>query len=160
MKWLSRLLPPLFVLVVWLAHSRALWLSVLERVKDESTWKRVVKFIRRYGGDLFTQHFLNIGNLRAILHQGVDAWARHVEQTPYAETPALIEALDRDARSSRLGWIGLGDGIGQHHGAVLEHEQVPVDEERLRGIRLQGVGHRDPGAHPRAIGRIVAGSER
>jgi hypothetical protein len=83
------------LLMSWLAHSRALWLSVMERVKDGAYWRRVVKFIRRYGGDLFTQHFLNIGNLRAILHQGVDTWLRHLEENDYDERPKFVDQLDR-----------------------------------------------------------------
>jgi hypothetical protein len=58
----------------WLAHSRTLRLSVLERIADEKAWQSLVQFVERYGRDLFTQRFLNMGNLRAILHQGVDVW--------------------------------------------------------------------------------------
>ncbi|MEX0677447.1 MAG: hypothetical protein WD063_10255 [Pirellulales bacterium] len=58
----------------WLAHSRTLRLSVLERIADDKAWQALKQFIERYGGDLFTQRFLNLGNLRAILHQGVGAW--------------------------------------------------------------------------------------
>jgi hypothetical protein len=64
----------------WLAHSRTLRLSVLERIADEKGWQALVKFIERYGRDLFTQRFLNLGNLRAILHQGVDAWMSRLEE--------------------------------------------------------------------------------
>ncbi|MEX2317102.1 MAG: hypothetical protein WD669_08120, partial [Pirellulales bacterium] len=58
----------------WLAHSRTLRLSVLERIADDKQWQSLQKFVKRYGGDLFTQRFLNMGNLRAILHQGIDVW--------------------------------------------------------------------------------------
>jgi hypothetical protein len=84
------------LLTSWLAHSRALWLSSLERVKDEAAWQHQVSFVKQYGGDLFTQHFLNIGNLRAILHQGVDAWIYHLEEDPYADPPLFVEQLDED----------------------------------------------------------------
>jgi len=88
------------LLISWLAHSRVLWLSVLERVKEEKEWRRVVAFIRRYGSDLFTQHFLNIGNLRAILHEGVDAWLTQLEEDPQAETPRFIEHINGDLSRS------------------------------------------------------------
>lgn len=68
------------LLVSWLAHSRTLRLSVLERVKDKHHWKQLVEFIERYGADLFTQRFFNLGNVRAILHQGVDAWLTQMQQ--------------------------------------------------------------------------------
>jgi len=78
----------------WLAHSRTLRLTVLEKVKQKKPWQRLVAFIKKYGGDLFTQHFLNLGNLRAILHEGVEAWIAQLEDDPYAEQPLFIEHLD------------------------------------------------------------------
>ena len=59
---------------MWLEHSHTLRLSVLERVADDSAWEELVNFIKRYGHDLFTQQFLHLGNIRAILHQGVEQW--------------------------------------------------------------------------------------
>ena len=35
---------------------------------------------RRYGRDLFTPKFLNLGNLRAVLHQRVDTYLRRLEE--------------------------------------------------------------------------------
>ena len=58
------------LLMIWLEHSRTLRLSVLEKIHDKATWKKVISFIEQYGADLFTQRFLNAGNIRSILHQG------------------------------------------------------------------------------------------
>ncbi len=78
----------------WNAHSRTLRLSVLERVADEKAWGQIVRFIRRYGGDLFTQHFLNLGNLRAIHHQGVEEWLEQLEEeVPPGQGPKLLDDL-------------------------------------------------------------------
>ena len=41
------------LLTSWLAHSRTLRLSVLERVHDKASWKKLVEFVERYGGELF-----------------------------------------------------------------------------------------------------------
>ena len=85
------------LLVTWLAHSRTLRLSVLEKVNDRRAWNRLVSFIQRYGKDLFTQRFLNLGNLRAVLHQGVDAWLRGLAEEEEGETPfQLLDHLDRE----------------------------------------------------------------
>ncbi|MDP7206406.1 MAG: hypothetical protein QGH11_12600, partial [Pirellulaceae bacterium] len=62
------------LLVSWLAHSQTLRLSVLERVADNTSWEQLLLFIQKYGKDLFTQHFLAMGNIRGILLQGVDSW--------------------------------------------------------------------------------------
>ena len=83
------------MLVKWLAHSQTLRLSVLERVDSESQWQQLVTFIKRYGHDLFTQYFMNMGNLRAILHQGVETWLARLAEEPEPDDPArLVEELD------------------------------------------------------------------
>jgi hypothetical protein len=83
------------LLVKWLAHSQTLRLSVLERVDSESQWQQLVTFIKRYGHDLFTQYFMNMGNLRAILHQGVETWLARLGEQPEPDDPArLVEELD------------------------------------------------------------------
>lgn len=58
----------------WLAHSQTLRLSPLESVSDGPKWKRLVEFIQAYGDPLFTQGFLQLSNIRAVLHQGVENW--------------------------------------------------------------------------------------
>jgi hypothetical protein len=75
----------------WLTHSRTLRLSVVERLAPESEWDEFVAFIKRYGADLFTQKFLNLGNLRAILHQRAIVWLTNLEQES-APVPGLSEA--------------------------------------------------------------------
>lgn len=81
----------------WLMHSRSLRLSVLEKAADAASWKSLVSFIETYGGDLFTQSMFHVGNLQAILHQGVDRWLAVLE----AERPAhadfrLLDELDKE----------------------------------------------------------------
>ncbi len=51
------------LLTTWLEHSKTLRLSVLEKVRNEDRWQSVVSFVKRYGGELFTQQFLGLGNL-------------------------------------------------------------------------------------------------
>lgn len=82
------------LLVSWLAHSSTLRLSVMESVYDEHVWNELVSFIRTYGGELFTQRFLNLGNIRAILHEGVDVWLDQLRENHRVEL-RLLENLDR-----------------------------------------------------------------
>src|SRR4029078_10412482 len=63
----------------WLTHSKTLRLSVVERLAREDEWIPFVGFVERYGADLFTQKFLNLGNLRSILHQRVAVWLSNLE---------------------------------------------------------------------------------
>ncbi|MCC7086265.1 MAG: hypothetical protein IT427_14775 [Pirellulales bacterium] len=79
----------------WLSHSRTLRLSVLERVDNSKTWQALVAFIRSYGSDLFTQDFFHLGNLRGILHQGVENWLEQLaEDGEAADHLRLFAELD------------------------------------------------------------------
>ncbi len=78
----------------WLAHSRTLRLSVLEKIAKDKPWQRVVKFIKQYGADLFDQAFLNMGNLRTILHHGVEEWLDDAIDEMFDDTSPLPAALD------------------------------------------------------------------
>lgn len=80
----------------WLAHSRNIRISVLETVADRERWRELKHFIEQYGHDLFTQQFMNFGNLRAILHQGVDAFLDSLREEPGAEEEfRVLQDLDR-----------------------------------------------------------------
>ena len=74
----------------WLEHSRTLRLSVLEAVNSTRRWNRLVEFIQRYGADLFSQAFLQLSNLRAILQQGVDQWLEQLQEDPETEDLFLL----------------------------------------------------------------------
>lgn len=81
------------MLILWLKHSQTLRLSVMEKVHKESSMTELVKFITTYGGDLFTQNFLHVGNIRAILHQGVGDWLVQVQESHDPPDIALFRDL-------------------------------------------------------------------
>ena len=78
----------------WLQHSRTVRLSAVERLGSSRDWERFVQFVERYGEDLFTQRFLTLGNLRAILHQQVDEWLETLADKDSEESPRLIQELN------------------------------------------------------------------
>lgn len=82
------------MLMLWLEHSRTLRLSVLEKVHDAQAWERMVSFIQTYGRGLFTQQFLHLGNIRGILHQGVDRWLAQVQKSSSAVDLRLFDELE------------------------------------------------------------------
>lgn len=78
----------------WLSHSQTLRLSVLERIDNDKDWKELRAFVESYGHDLFEQQFMNLGNLRAILHQGVDDWIDRLETgEDEDEIPSFVHDL-------------------------------------------------------------------
>jgi hypothetical protein len=92
----------------WLTHSKTLRLSVVERLTTENEWTAFVAFVERYGADLFTQKFLNLGNLRAILHQRVAVWLSNLEQEPESHDIRLITELDKHIpRDEAAKWLTI-----------------------------------------------------
>jgi hypothetical protein len=92
----------------WLTHSRTLRLSVVERLSNEAEWQPFVAFVERYGGDLFTQKFLNLGNLRAILHQRASVWLSNLEQDPEFEEVKLVSELGTAiSRDEAAKWLTI-----------------------------------------------------
>ena len=85
----------------WLKHSRTLRLSVVEKLAEEKDWRRFVEFIKRYGKDLFDHRLMSsLGNLRGILHQGVETWLETLEEYPDAEDEILL-LRELDTKISR-----------------------------------------------------------
>ena len=82
------------MLQLWLEHSKTLRLSVLEKVHDKPRWLALVDFIRKYGDGLLTQYFLHLGNVRAILHQGVEHWIEQVETSGDTMGLALFDDIE------------------------------------------------------------------
>ena len=72
--YLERLIE--LLLACWLSHSKQIRISPIESLADRGVWNDIKTFIQRYGHDIFTQQFMGFGNLRAILHQGVENYLR------------------------------------------------------------------------------------
>ena len=75
---LEKLLDPL--LAVWMDHSKDLRLSMIEAVDTDEEWKRLCKFIKRYGKDIFQNRFMTLANLRGILHRGVGDYLNYLDE--------------------------------------------------------------------------------
>jgi hypothetical protein len=118
----------------WLAHSRTLRLSVLETIDSERHWKQLVDFIQRYGAPLFTQNFLKLGNVRAILHQGVGPWLEKVrEEGNNEEVAPLLEAIDTRTIQLALAEHLLGvvlEAIIDHHSEYRDYNSTTTQSDR------------------------------
>ncbi len=122
------------MLASWLSHSQTLRLSSLETVADESQWEQLVAFVRRYGDPIFTQSFLKLSNIRAILHQGVGKWIDRVleshdevKDTPLFEDLANGE-LDRQEAER---WVAIVfESILDHHAEFLDYNSTTTQSDR------------------------------
>jgi len=66
---------------LWLKHSKTMRLSSLEALHDEAIREDVRRFIEEYGQELFYPQVLTLGNLRAIIHRGVDWYIEYLERS-------------------------------------------------------------------------------
>ncbi len=78
----------------WLSHSRQIRISPVESITDKSVWSEVKAFIQKYGEDIFTQQFMGFGNLRAVLHQGVENYLKSLVRIKEEESDDELETAD------------------------------------------------------------------
>jgi hypothetical protein len=117
----------------WLSHSRTLRLSILERVHDKASWKRLVEFIERYGDEIFTQRFLNLGNIRAILHQGTAQWLAQLEEDPRDDAPErLLAELGKEiSREEAAEQLSLAlEAIVENYGEYRDYNSTTTQSDR------------------------------
>ncbi len=68
----------------WLRHSQTMRLSAVEGLRQDIIWEDIKAFIIKFGTELFHPKSLTLGNIRVILHNGVD-W--YLEQLAQQEDP-------------------------------------------------------------------------
>ncbi len=82
-------------LALWLKHSRTMRLSSIEELNQPAVWRDVRKFIERYGAELLHARMLTLGNIRSILHNGVERFLDYLEENRDPLHPMqLIDDLD------------------------------------------------------------------
>ena len=79
----------------WLQHSQTMRLTTVEELESPDIADNVKKFIAEYGGDLFHAKLLTLGNIRAILHNGVQQFLDYITETQDPLHPIkLLEDLE------------------------------------------------------------------
>lgn len=117
----------------WLKHSHTLRLSVVERLANPKSWDRFVEFIERFGGDFFNQKFMSLGNLRGILHQGVEHWLESLEEDPAAaEEILLLEELDKSwPRDEAIEILTLAiESVTENYRAYRDYNTTTTQSDR------------------------------
>ncbi|MGW8258259.1 MAG: hypothetical protein ACWGMZ_12290, partial [Thermoguttaceae bacterium] len=117
----------------WLAHSRGARLSVLETVHNDQQWEKLQTFIQKYGSDLFTQQFLNLGNLRAILMAGVDVFITNLYELPEDEAPLrlLADLDDSLSRRDASHWLGLIiEAVVENYPEYVDYNSITTQSDR------------------------------
>ncbi len=121
------------LLRAWLVHSRGVRLSVLEQVNNRGPWTELKKFIEQYGRELFTQRFMNHGNLRGILHQGVEAWLTSLgEEQEEEELFRLLDDLgDRLPREEAVRWLTVAlEAVVENYSEYVDYNSTTTQSDR------------------------------
>jgi len=121
------------LLRIWLRHSRSLRLSVVEKLSDPREWQIFVDFVKRYGPHLLVQHFLDPGNVRAILHQGVDRWfEQSLDEMPDDQRPRLLTELDEEIpRSDAAALLTLAlEAVMENYGEYRDYNATTTQSDR------------------------------
>jgi hypothetical protein len=121
------------LLRAWLVHSRGVRLSVLEAVNSRGPWGELKRFIEQYGSDLFTQRFMNHGNLLGILHQGVDSWLNSLTEEPGEEDHfQLLDDLDnRVPREEAVRWLTVAmEAVVENYAEYVDYNSTTTQSDR------------------------------
>ena len=123
------------MLASWLAHSQTLRLSPLEMVSHPQKWEQLVRFIKTYGDPIFTQMFLQLGNVRAILHQGVATWLQRamVDGDDHLTNTQLFDDLESGVLNVQEAerWMTLVyESLIDHHTEYLDYNSTTTQSDR------------------------------
>lgn len=123
------------LLYSWLSHSQTLRLSPLESVSDKKKWEKMVDFVKRYGDPIFTQMYLQLGNVRAILHQGVANWLeRAVEQGDenLRDTQLFqdLESGELEIKTAEKYLTLVYETLIDHHAEYLDYNSTTTQSDR------------------------------
>lgn len=84
---------------LWLKHSSTMRLSSVDAIRSGDDVNELAGFIHLYGAELFHASQLTLGNVRAILHNGVDWFLNYLEEN---EDPLRPMKLLEDLRTSQI----------------------------------------------------------
>jgi hypothetical protein len=101
----------------WVRHSKTMRLSNVEGFTHDVIWDDIKEFIEKYGEDLFHANQLTLGNLRSILHNGVEWYLKYLAET---EDPLHRIRLLEDMDTGVIDKKDVVEIMGMILGAVVD----------------------------------------
>ena len=125
------------LLEFWLSHSKQIRISPVESIMDSKSWHQVKQFIQLYGHDIFTQQNMGFGNLRAILHQGVDYYLRSLMKIKKDGGEVdiamkLIEDLERrriDMPAAKNTLVIILESIAENYSEYIDYNSTTTHSD-------------------------------
>lgn len=101
----------------WLEHSNTMRLSTVEALNVEPLWEETAEFVKNYGSYILNARLLTLGNVRAILHSGIDHFLNHLEEN---EDPLHPIKLLEDLRSGKIDREDVAEQLNLIYQVVVE----------------------------------------
>ena len=95
-----------------------------------ATAQAIHRVLRR---DLFTQQFMNLGNLRGILHQGVEEYLKTLLEEPDPDEPfRLLADLDGAIPLDEAAhWLGVAiEAVVENYGEYIDYNSITTQSDR------------------------------
>jgi hypothetical protein len=102
---------------LWGLHSSTMRLSTIEELRNEELADEIREFIEEYGADLFHTRMLTLGNIRTVLHQGLDSFLDFLEEE---SDPLHPMKLIEDIQEGRIDAQDSMDNIEIVYEAVID----------------------------------------
>ncbi len=134
--YLERLIE--LLLASWLSHSRQIRISPVESLTDRTVWDEIKAFIQRYGHDIFTQQFMGFGNLRAVLHQGVENYLHSLmkmknEDEDLDTAVRLIEDMEGGRITLQDATFALEvifESVAEHYSEYIDYNSTTTHSDK------------------------------
>ena len=111
----------------WPELTAEIYISIVETVGSAKEWEQITRFIRTYGGDIFTQEFLDYDHLRGIALTGADRLLQEWDRTGDRGEWRLL----RDIRKGRISLAQAAKNLQFIAEIILENYAEYVDYNSL-----------------------------
>ncbi|MCL2347164.1 MAG: hypothetical protein FWC50_02765 [Planctomycetaceae bacterium] len=126
------------LLAGWLSHSRQIRISPVESIADRRVWDGMKAFIQKYGHDIFTQHFMGFGHLRAVLHQGTENYLKslmkiHEEDGELETAQTLVADLIEKRISMEEAVFNIEvifESIAENYSEYIDYNSTTIHSDR------------------------------
>ncbi|GAB6184834.1 hypothetical protein JCM17478_03360 [Thermopirellula anaerolimosa] len=111
----------------WPELTAEIYISVVETVGSVRDWEEITRFIRTYGGEIFTQEFLDYNHLRGLALTGADRFLQELERNGDRNEWRLV----RDIRKGQIAIAKAAKNLQFIAEIILENYDEYVDYNSL-----------------------------
>lgn len=111
----------------WPELTAEIYISIVETVGSAREWEHITRFIRTYGGEIFTQEFLDYDHLRGIALTGADRFLQDLDRSGDRPEWRLLQ----DIRRGKISLVKAAKNLQFIAEIILENYAEYVDYNSL-----------------------------